>query len=184
MKIPDALDKDKSKKKGYSRSTKRDKKKVHVVCYLQIARLWWTSSWCSVYLHTSKIGGCSKIASKFPNLNVQMFGFCQYMWMSLKWLGRFRIWLPCDRNWWWTLILKIQHHFFTMYTWYALRENAKPNETIIEHYTKMFESRTSAGATEKYRCGKNLTHIQWRGPTIWKDMLKNVWNDTATNRRT
>ena len=68
------------------------KKKVHVVCYLQIASLWWTSSWCSVYLHTSKIGGCSKIASKFPNLNVQMFGFCQYMWMALKWLERFRIW--------------------------------------------------------------------------------------------
>ena len=34
----------------------------------------------------------------------------------------------------------------------------KPNETSIAQYTKMFESRISGGATEKYRSGKNLTH--------------------------
>ena len=30
----------------------------------------------------------------------------------------------------------------------------KPNETIIERYKKMFESRISAGATENYRDGE------------------------------
>ena len=36
----------------------------------------------------------------------------------------------------------------------------------------MLESRICAGATKKYQGGKNLTHKQKRGPTIWKDMLK------------
>ena len=36
----------------------------------------------------------------------------------------------------------------------------------------MFESRVSAAATENYRMAKNVTRIQWRGPTTWKDMLK------------
>ena len=35
----------------------------------------------------------------------------------------------------------------------------KPNETIVEQYKKMFESRISAVATEKSAgMGKNLTH--------------------------
>ena len=37
----------------------------------------------------------------------------------------------------------------------------------------MFESRTSAGTTEKhYWDGKNFTHKQSRGPATWKDTLK------------
>ena len=36
----------------------------------------------------------------------------------------------------------------------------KPNETIIEQYTKMFESCFSAGATENYQDGRNLTQKQ------------------------
>ena len=38
----------------------------------------------------------------------------------------------------------------------------------------MFESRISAGATEKLPRGKNLTQRRLRGPATWKDMLKNV----------
>ena len=62
----------------------------------------------------------------------------------------------------------------------------KPNEIIIEQYEEMFESRISAGATEKYQGGKNLMQKLWRGPTIWKDMLKHAWKDIAnwlTKRR-
>ena len=51
------------------------------------------------------------------------------------------------------------------------QRECKPNETVIEQYTKMFESRTFAGATENYRGGKNLKHQQ-RGPTTWQDMPK------------
>ena len=43
----------------------------------------------------------------------------------------------------------------------------KPNETIIEHYTKMFESRISLGAKENWD-GKNLTRKLWRDLTTWR----------------
>ena len=36
------------------------------------------------------------------------------------------------------------------------QRDCKPNETVIEQYKKMFESRISAGATEKYWDWKNL----------------------------
>ena len=51
-------------------------------------------------------------------------------------------------------MLKNQHHFFTMYIWDATQRECKPNEIIFEEYRKMFESRISAGATEKNRVGK------------------------------
>ena len=52
-------------------------------------------------------------------------------------------------------MLKNQHHFFTMYIWDATQRECKPNEIIFEEYRKMFESRISAGATEKKnRVGK------------------------------
>ena len=54
---------------------------------------------------------------------------------------------------------------------YTQRE-CKPNETCVEQYTKMFESRISAGATEKLPGRKKLTRKQKRGPTTWKDMIK------------
>ena len=50
----------------------------------------------------------------------------------------------------------------------------KPNDTIIEHYKKMFESRISAGTTEKL-----LMRKLQRGLTTWIDMNKNAWNDIA-----
>ena len=37
------------------------------------------------------------------------------------------------------------------------QRECKPNETIIEQYAKMFESRISAGATENYRDGKKAS---------------------------
>ena len=33
--------------------------------YRKITRLWWTSSWCSIRVHSGKIGGCSQIAQNF-----------------------------------------------------------------------------------------------------------------------
>ena len=43
------------------------------------------------------------------------------------------------------------------------QRECKPNETIIEEFSKMFESRISAGATDNYWCGNNLTHEQQHG---------------------
>ena len=39
-------------------------------CYCKITRLWRTSSWCSICLHSWKIGGPSQIAQNFQSKNV------------------------------------------------------------------------------------------------------------------
>ena len=52
------------------------------------------------------------------------------------------------------------------------RRESKQNETVIEECEKMFESRVSAGATENYQDGRNLTQKLSHGLTTWKDMRK------------
>ena len=51
----------------------------------------------------------------------------------------------------------------------------KPNDQIIGQYKKLFESRISAGATEKLP-GRDKPGAKTSGPTTWKDMLENAWN--------
>ena len=76
------------------------------------------------------------------------------------------------------MVLTNLHHFLTTCIWDALKENAS-NGAVFEQYTKMFESRIYAGATENYRDGRNVTRIQCRGPAMWKHMLKHLLNDTV-----
>ena len=73
---------------------------------------------------------------------------CRYSWMTSKWLDDSRMWLPCGRNWWNLSILENRRHFLTMYIWDALNVNVGRTKIIVE-YREMFESRFSAGATEK-----------------------------------
>ena len=60
------------------------------------------------------------------------------------------------------------------------QRECKPNEIVIEQDTKMFESRISAGATEKLPGWENLTQRRWRGLTTWKDMPENALSDTTS----
>ena len=48
------------------------------------------------------------------------------------------------------------------------------SKDIVDNYRAMFESRISAGATENYHARKICVFL--RGPTIWKVMLRNVWD--------
>ena len=48
---------------------------------------------------------------------------------------------------------------------------------IVDEYIKMFESRISAGAIEKYQGGKNLTQRRSHGPSTWKGILKKALRD-------
>ena len=74
---------------------------------------------------------------------------CQYLWTSSEWLERSRTWLPCERNWWKNVDIDeptsfLDQVYFGMYSaWMQTEWNNY--WTIIE----MFESRVSAGATEK-----------------------------------
>ena len=86
-------------------------------------------------------------------------------------------------NWWRMLILTSLRRFSITYTWGCAQRECKPKEIIIEDYTKMFESRISAGATENYLGRKNLTQKQLHGPMMWKDMPKSMWKDTADWKR-
>ena len=60
------------------------------------------------------------------------------------------------------------------------QRQCKPDDTIIEQQKKIFESRISAGATGRnFQNGKSHVQKFQRGPTTWKDMLKNAWNRIA-----
>ena len=52
------------------------------------------------------------------------------------------------------------------------------SKDIVDNYRAMFESRISAGATEKLPCSEIFESL--RGPTIWKVMPRNVWNDVVS----
>ena len=52
------------------------------------------------------------------------------------------------------------------------------SKDIVDNYRTMFESRISAGRTEKYHARKIFAFL--RGPTMWKVMPRNVWNDIVS----
>ena len=56
------------------------------------------------------------------------------------------------------------------------QRECKVNESIIDQYREMFESRISATATEKLPGWENTPKLL-RGPTTWLDMLKSALKD-------
>ena len=59
------------------------------------------------------------------------------------------------------LIWDNQHHFWIMSTWFALRDNAKLRKGIVDSDRTMFESRISAGATEKLPSSETSKISTW-----------------------
>ena len=59
------------------------------------------------------------------------------------------------------LIWENQHLSLIMYTWDALKDNEKKSKVIVDNYRTMFESRISAGATQKLPCSENLRISSW-----------------------
>ena len=58
------------------------------------------------------------------------------------------------------------------------QRECEPNEGIVVQYKNMFESRVSAGATEKLPgWKKNFAREQQHGPMTWRDTPKNAWRD-------
>ena len=53
------------------------------------------------------------------------------------------------------------------------------SKDIVDNNRTMFESRISAGATEKLPFAQKIC-VSLRGPTIWKVMPRNVWNDIVS----
>ena len=48
-----------------------------------------------------------------------------------------------------------------MYTWAALKDNVQISKNTVDNYRTMFESRISAGETEKLPCSENLCISSW-----------------------
>ena len=121
--------------------------------------VWSSISWCAVGDNSKKLqmnldgrkyrigNACSFIGNKCYS--------CQHMWMTSKLLERCRIWVQCGKDDEHVDIHEPTTCLDHVYLRCTQRE-WKPNETIIEQYTKMFESRI------------------FGGPMIWKDMLKNA----------
>ena len=59
------------------------------------------------------------------------------------------------------LMWENQHHSLTMFIWVVLKNNVKISKDIVDNCRTMFESRISAGATEKLPCSENLCISSW-----------------------
>ena len=57
------------------------------------------------------------------------------------------------------------------------QRQCQTSKDIVDNSRTMFESRISAGATEKYHARKIFVFL--RGPAIWKVMPRNVWNNST-----
>ena len=91
---------------------------------------------------------------KVPNWDVCLFIEKQGLFWSvyadeLKLAGKKQNMVPMWKKLMKDVDIEEPTSFLTMYIWDVLNVKCKPNETLLERYTKMFESRISAGATEK-----------------------------------
>ena len=62
----------------------------------------------------------------------------------------------------------------------CIQRQCEISKDIVDNYRTMFESTISAGATENYHARKILVFL--RGPTTWRVMPRNVWNDIVSWR--
>ena len=173
--------------------------------WIRLPRDKWPTSWSSMEdpvvlldrnLYGHPLAGllwerpCEELSSKLgrekvPNWECLSVQRKQGLFLSVyvddlkkKRLERSRIWLACERNWWKTLICEKPASFFDHVCLGSTQRECKPNVNhLLRNTQKMFESRISAGATEKmlgwkkltqkHVDGKNDTHKQWH----WKDTV-------------
>ena len=77
------------------------------------------------------------------------------------------------------LILENWHHFLTTCSRDALNVTANRTKVLLINTEKCSNRKSPLEQLKSYRDGRNLTHKQLRGPTTWKDMLRNALNDTV-----
>ena len=66
------------------------------------------------------------------------------MWMTSNWVDRNKTLIRCGKYSIKKSIWENTHVSLIMYTWGALKENAKLNKHTVDNYRAMFESRISA----------------------------------------
>ena len=207
-------------------SISNDRSKSHGY-HLQIARLRWTSSRRSICLYPNKNERCSQIIQKFPNRNVQTFGFVYHdtwglnhgpasktqlfllkeictviLWQDYYGKGNLRksYWNMDGRrfpNWECLFVHRERGLFLSVYVddmkLAGKKQHIDPmrkllnkevdlgeptsfldhvylgctqrqceiSKDIVDNYRTMFESRISAGRTEKLQIPQNLHISSW-----------------------
>ena len=96
-----------------------------------------------------------------------------------KWLERSSIWLPWWGIWWRMLILTNQLHFLTTFIWDALNVHANRTNSLLMNTEKCLNNEFLLEQLKNYHGGQILTRRRLRGPTTWKDTLKNALKDIA-----
>ena len=86
---------------------------------------------------------------------------CLCMWMTSNWLERNKTLIRCGKYSTKKLIWENQHLSLIMYIWDVLKNKVDISKDIVDNYRTVFESRFSAGATEKLPCSENLCISLW-----------------------
>ena len=94
-------------------------------------------------------------------------------------LKKTEISLSCGRNGWNLLILGIQHHFLTTYTWDALNVNAIRTRSLLTNTEKCSNHEFLLEQLRHCQGERNLTQKLSRRSTKWKDMRKSALRVTS-----
>ena len=108
--------------------------------------------------------------------------FCQYVWMDIKMPGKKQNMAPMWKKLMKNVDLDEPTSFLDHVYLGCTQRECKPNETIVEQYAKMFESRISAGGTERLP-GWEKPHAQTRK---WSNFTKSqalVWMIINSSRK-
>ena len=100
------------------------------------------------------------------------------MWMTSNWLERNKTLIRCGKYSIKKSIWENQHHSLIMYTLGCTQWQCEISKDIVDNYRTMFESRTSAGATEKLPCSENMRISSWS--CDMEVMPRSVWNDIVS----
>ena len=100
---------------------------------------------------------CFSKTSKIPD---------RYTWMTQNMAGRKQNTKPTQKKLMKLVDLGDAASFLDRVYLGRTQQKCKPNESKLNDMNKVFEPRTSAGATEKLPAWKNFTQRRLRGPTV------------------
>ena len=109
---------------------------------------------------------CSTVGKRFPIENAYSYTVKKgssylCMWMTLNRLERNKILIRCVKYSINKSIWENQHLSLIMYTWAALKRQCEISKDIVDNHRAMFESRISAGGTEKRPYSENFRIFSW-----------------------
>ena len=102
------------------------------------------------------------------------------MWMTSNWLERNKTWIRCGKFSTKKLIWNNQHHSLDHVYLGCTQRECQISKDIADNYRAMFESRISAGGTEKLPYSQNICISSWSYDM--EGQAKKVWNDIANLR--